>query len=75
MEFDRLLRVLRTDKLIEAEGEELEEGAMWSDTEVAQWKIRPLPEEAFRFLTDVKVCRKTWRIVLKFGWPLERCPR
>lgn len=74
LEFDPKTRTLKTDKLIDPEGEELEPEAMWTDDRI-NWKIKPLPEEAYRFLTDLKVCRKTWRIVLKFGWPTERCPR
>lgn len=75
LEFDRKLHVLQTAKLIEPDGEKLEDEAMWSDTERLAWKVKPLPGEAFRFLTDFHVCRKTWRIVFKFGWPMERCPR
>jgi len=60
------------------EGAKLEAESMWFDdaqSKDSYWKLKQLPDEAFRFLKDVKVCRKTWRVVCKFSWPYQRCPQ
>eukprot|EP00915_Cephaloidophora_sp_WS-2016_P003348 GHVH01004485.1.p1 GENE.GHVH01004485.1~~GHVH01004485.1.p1 ORF type:complete len:2093 (-),score=248.26 GHVH01004485.1:101-6049(-) len=57
--------------------DQLEPESMWRDDPQAKdayWRLKNLPEEAFRFLQAIRVCRKTWRIVVKFAWPLVRCP-
>lgn len=45
------MRILKTEKLIEPAAEELEDDAMWSDTETTAWKVKPLPEEGQSILT------------------------
>lgn len=62
------------DQDIQPDGK-LEDAAIWTDGEGAAFKPKIMPEDAFRYLIDIKVCCKTWRIVVKFGWPVKRCPR
>ncbi|EZG84057.1 DNA-directed RNA polymerase [Gregarina niphandrodes] len=68
-------RLKRMAKLDDIEPDRLEEEALWSEGEGAGFRSKHLPPEASRYLESIKVCRKTWRIVIKWGWPVERCPR
>ncbi|KAH0472774.1 MAG: hypothetical protein KVP17_001460 [Porospora cf. gigantea B] len=73
--FNKDKRVINADDLRPLSHDQLEEDAMWSEAEGAIWNLKGFPEEAFRYLQDIYVCNKTWRVVVRFGWPFEKCPR
>lgn len=57
------------------EPDELEAEARWEEASKPAFKKKDLNAVLFRYITDIKICTKTWRIVVKWGWPVERCPR
>lgn len=73
--FDKANGVVSSSDLRALDNEQLEAEAMWSEVEDSKWQLKTFPEDAFRYLQDVHVCRKTWRLVVRFGWPVEKCPR
>eukprot|EP01054_Gregarina_sp_Poly1_P008823 Gregarina_sp_Poly_1__8822@NODE_52_length_17545_cov_128_515219_g44_i0_p1_GENE_NODE_52_length_17545_cov_128_515219_g44_i0NODE_52_length_17545_cov_128_515219_g44_i0_p1_ORF_typecomplete_len2250_score361_72RNA_pol_Rpb1_5/PF04998_17/1_1e88RNA_pol_Rpb1_2/PF00623_20/5e58RNA_pol_Rpb1_2/PF00623_20/2_4e03RNA_pol_Rpb1_1/PF04997_12/1e42RNA_pol_Rpb1_3/PF04983_18/1e36RNA_pol_Rpb1_4/PF05000_17/1_7e18_NODE_52_length_17545_cov_128_515219_g44_i0540312152 len=75
--YDQKKRIVTRQRPLERgiQADKLEDEALWSDGEGAGFRAKTLPDEAFRYMTGLKICNKTWRIVVKFGWPVAKCPR
>ncbi|CBZ52145.1 putative DNA-directed RNA polymerase I largest subunit [Neospora caninum Liverpool] len=51
----------------------VESDALWADGRKYKGFVL-ITREVASILHEVLVCPRTWRIILKFGWPFERCP-
>ncbi|OEH76453.1 DNA-directed RNA polymerase I largest subunit [Cyclospora cayetanensis] len=80
--YDKKLRMFVTDDKADAASPvppvtptpaPFEEDAIWSCGKTMKG-VSPLDLESAAILHDLKVCRKTWRVVVKFGWPVDKCP-
>ncbi|ESS31749.1 DNA-directed RNA polymerase I RPA1 [Toxoplasma gondii VEG] len=51
----------------------VESDGLWADGRKYKGFVL-ITREVASILHEVFVCPRTWRIILKFGWPFERCP-
>ncbi|EKX73872.1 DNA-directed RNA polymerase I, putative [Theileria equi strain WA] len=60
----------------DAEQEEEDTGYKGFESEIKFGKqdIRSIDRKVFRFAHSLKFCKDTSRLILKFGWPVSKCP-
>lgn len=79
--FDRKLRLFVDDsnaadtpvRPVDVTPTPFEDDAVWISGKSIKG-VTTLDIESASILHDLKICRRTWRVVVKFGWSVDACP-